>query len=62
MPKITALDICRLFPDIPMSVANADGTLSPLHQSEAERDDERMRDPAEVADAREYNRESLGDR
>lgn len=31
-------------------------------RAEAERDDERMRDPAEVAAAREYQRESLEDR
>ena len=31
-------------------------------RAEAERDDERMRDPAELAAAREYHRESLQDR
>ena len=30
------LDICRLFPGIPMNVANQDGTLSPLHKPESD--------------------------
>ena len=43
-------------------LASMDATIQREIDNHAERDDERMRDPAELAAAREYQRESMEDR
>lgn len=54
--------INRHAPLIPEPRAATHQTILRQIRAERERDDERMRDPAEIAAMREYNRESLEDR